>query len=313
MASLPPSVRDGVVQAIRDLSGSGVHLTGATAVGGGCINNGVRIETSQGERYFLKWNASAPAGMFEAEADGLNALRAAADRVEEEIRPKVPRPLATRPSGSGPDWLLMEWLEPASGAVDDQARLGRGLARIHGLEEETDREGRPTFGWSTDNWIGSLPQDNQPSHSWADFWRDRRIAPQLTLAREGGHLRNALMDDLLAAIPAALAGVGTPSLLHGDLWSGNSYATAAGVPALVDPAVYRGHGEVDLAMSELFGGFTSSFYEAYEEVRPISAGYRSHRRALYQLYYLLVHVNLFGRSYVAGCRRVAEEVLSAVV
>lgn len=314
--SLPGSVREEVEHAVRRLEGDEASIRVVVPVGGGCINHGTRLETGSGGSYFLKWNPSAPRGIFEAEADGLRALRAAAERVTEPVRPRVPRPLATSEaasSSSRPGWLLMEWLSPGPSTSEGGERLGRGLASLHALSADMSPEGTmasEVFGWERSNWIGSLPQSNTPSASWADFWRDQRIAPQLATARDDGYLSDGLMDDLMDAIPRALAGVGQASLVHGDLWSGNSYPTDDGRAALVDPAVYRGDGEVDLAMTELFGGFGDPFYTAYDEVRPISAEYPSHRRALYQLYYLLVHVNLFGASYLAGSRRAAETVLA---
>jgi fructosamine-3-kinase len=168
------------------------------------------------------------------------------------------------------------------------------------------------FGHVEDNWIGSLPQSNRTHNSWADFWAAERIGPQLERARKAGACSDAVFDHLLTAVPDAVAGVHAPALLHGDLWSGNVFPSAQGRPVLIDPAVYRGDGEVDLAMTELFGGFDRRFYDAYAEVRPISDAYESHRRALYQLYYLLVHVNLFGGGYEAGARAAASRVVSAV-
>ena len=116
------------------------------------------------------------------------------------------------------------------------------------------------------------------------------------------------MDELLDAIDPALDDVDTPSLVHGDLWSGNTYADVSGRPVLIDPAVYLGDGEVDLAMTELFGGFGTRFYDAYHDVRSISDAYHAYRRDLYQLYYLLVHVELFGAGYVAATAAAARAV-----
>ncbi len=328
--SLPGSVRAEVTSALRRPGSDGDSIV-VTPVRGGCINHGARVDTAAGRSYFLKWNPSAPSGMVAAEENGLLALRAAAEGVDVEYRPRVPQPLARsaeKGSPGGVGWLLTEWLEPGTATAETDATLGRGLAllhdgppfgpvshrnpngALHGSVIGTDQGG--LFGWGRDNWIGSLPQSNTPSMSWSTFWRERRIAPQLHRARRNGYLVDGLMDDVLDAIPHALDGVRAPSLLHGDLWAGNSYATDGGRAALVDPAVYCGDGEVDLAMTELFGGFGASFYHAYDEVRPVTAEYRSHRRSLYQLYYLLVHVNLFGGSYEAGCRRAAETVLGAL-
>lgn len=263
------------------------------------MSNGLRVDTDAGSSFFLKWNARAPAGMFQREAEGLARLRSV-DAV------RVPEPIAFGGGEDGPSWLLVEYIVPVPSSALAARRLGYGLAKIHDHHDER------TFGLTTDNWIGSLPQRNEPSASWGEFWRDRRIIPQVTWARQRGHLVDALMDRVIDVIPRALSDVTRARLLHGDLWGGNTYATTGDRPVLVDPAVYFGDGEVDLAMSELFGGFGREFYESYEAQCPISDGYRRYRRELYQLYYLLVHVNLFGASYVAGTRRAAEHVLAVV-
>ncbi len=285
-------------------------------VGGGDINLAGVVETSSGDRLFLKWNPAAPVGLFHAEADGLDALRAAAD--DNVVVPAV------RGFGEaeGVSWLLTDYIERGGGRPEGGrhvaseggqpgwgARLGRGLAAIH-----RDRGGG--FGWSRDNFIGHLPQANAPTEDWASFWRDRRIGPQLRAAAESGHLRGrqlAGLDRLLDRTSEALAGADAdgPSLLHGDLWGGNVMEAAAGRAAVYDPAVYRGHREVDLAMSELFG-FPGDFLPAYLEVWPVPEAYASHRRDLYQLYYLLAHVNLFGAGYVAPSLAAARRVLAVV-
>lgn len=306
--TLPGAVRRGVEVALDELGFPGV-VGGATPVGGGCIHHGTRIDTDTGASYFLKWSPDVPAGMFEAEAEGLRALREAGPV-------KVPEPLAW--DERSPAWLLMEYVAPGADDVRGAA-LGRGLAAIHGSEASSNPSAshesaasRRRFGWSRDNWIGSLPQQNPPTASWGAFWRDARIFPQLESCRAHGRLRDEIFDRLLAAVAGALASVTASALIHGDLWSGNAYRSAAGTPVLVDPAVYRGDGEVDLAMSELFGGFDRAFYRAYEAERPITAEYRAFKRDLYQLYYLLVHVNIFGVSYEARARRAAERALAGM-
>ena len=162
-----------------------------------------------------------------------------------------------------------------------------------------------------------MPQSNVPCASWAEFWRDRRLGPQLEEALGKGHFRGrgrSELERLIELVPSALSDIGEERchLVHGDLWSGNVFACGHGQPTLIDPAVYRGHGEVDLAMSELFGGFGEGFLAAYDAMITIPREYHAFRRALYQMYYLLVHVNLFGASYEAGslaaARRVNQEI-----
>jgi fructosamine-3-kinase len=273
-------------------------------VGGGCISQGARIDTEAGSVFFLKWHAAAPEGLFEAEVDGLRALQSTSTL-------RVPEPIASGGMPGGPSWLVLEYVPTGTPAPDYDERLGRGLAAMHASAGVDD-----SAGWSRPNWIGSLPQPNDPCPTWSAFWRDRRLGPQLELARARGYLRRdgGTLDKLMASVEDALAGTegGSAQLLHGDLWSGNAYAGPAGEPVLVDPAVYRGHGEVDLAMTELFGGFGPRFYAAYAEVAGIPPAYRAVRRDLYQLYYLLVHVNLFGRAYESRTRVAARSVLAAL-
>lgn len=274
-------------------------VRGVAGIAGGCISRGVRLDLSGG-RVFLKHNDAAPAGMFSAEARGLEALADAA------VELAVPRPLAWAEARDGaPAWIALEWVEPAARQADFGERLGHGLAVLHRVRLTED------WGWGEDNFIGSLPQQNGPADTWAEFWRVRRLQPQLDRAREAGRLpgREADWERLWERLPEALAPAERdgPSLLHGDLWSGNVLA-AAGGPALIDPAVYRGHREADLAMAELFGGFDDEFYVAYRDAWPLRAGYAT-RRAIYQLWYLLVHVNLFGGPYVRQTAGVLQEAL----
>lgn len=307
--TLPDVVRRGVEVVLDELGLPGA-VGGATPVGGGCIHHGTRIDMDTGASFFLKWSPDVPTGMFEAEAEGLRALREAGPV-------KVPEPLAW--DEGSPAWLLMEYVAPGSGDIRGAA-LGRGLAAIHRSGASSDpsasREpaaARGRFGWSRDNWIGSLPQQNPPTASWGAFWRDARLFPQLEACRVHGRLRDEIFDRVVDAVPDALASVTASALIHGDLWSGNAYTSSEGMPVLVDPAVYRGDGEVDLAMSELFGGFDRAFYRAYEAEQPVTAEYRAFKRDLYQLYYLLVHVNLFGASYEAGARKAAGGALAGMV
>ncbi|HYH82687.1 MAG TPA: fructosamine kinase family protein [Longimicrobium sp.] len=272
-------------------------------VGGGSISRAWQVETADGAA-FLKHHASAPLEMFAAEADGLNALRAA---VGGDLR--VPGVLAIGVDDDGGGWIALDWLEPARPGKDHGERLGRGLAAVH----RNGAGGGWGWGWERDNWIGSLLQANGGAASWPEFWRDRRLAPQLALARKSGRLpgTEAEWDRLSHRLPDLLrAGEEDgPTLVHGDLWSGNALSTAGG-PAVIDPAVYRGHREVDLAMAELFGGFDARFFSAYHEAWPLLPGYAECRRGIYQLYYLLVHVNLFGGGYVAQTAAVLRRVLA---
>ncbi|HEY3073777.1 MAG TPA: fructosamine kinase family protein, partial [Burkholderiales bacterium] len=240
-------------------------ITDAQPVGGGCIHRCYRA-TLGGRTVFLKVNDARFADAFAAEADGLAALRAAGCT--------APEPVSHGAAGRAA-FLLMEFLELKSRG--DFAALGRMLATMH-------RAHGSRFGWARDNYIGSTPQLNGAYENWAEFWRARRLEPQLAFAKRNGYDLDAadVMQLLEGHTPA-------PSLLHGDLWSGNAGFLAGGAPALFDPAVYYGDREADLAMTELFGGFPPEFYSAYGE---LPAGYET-RKHLYNLYHLLNHLNLF--------------------
>jgi fructosamine-3-kinase len=246
-------------------------ITGAATVSGGCIHRCFRVIIA-GKLRFLKLNDARHADAFAAEADGLEALSSAGVR--------APAPIRTGTTG-GQAYLLLAFLDlRASG---DYAVLGRMLAALHRAPAER-------FGWRRDNYIGSTPQENGWCEDWQEFWIERRLRPQLALAaRNGFSLSLPELNVLEGHKPK-------PSLLHGDLWSGNAGFTPQG-PVLFDPAVYCGDREADVAMTELFGGFPRAFYRAYEEALPLEAGYEK-RKHLYNLYHLLNHLNLFGRGYL---------------
>lgn len=316
-STIPPRLIESVDAKLTSaLARSPGRVVSSTRIGGGDINEAAALTTSSGDRLFLKWNAHAPAGMFEAEADGLEALRAAAgpDLV-------IPAVIAIG-EAEGAAWLLMEFVGldgPSggrSGPDEWAAQLGRGVAALHAADAEGAPSPPSSYGWHRDNFIGRLPQVNGWDDDWSTFWRDRRIAPQVRRAAEAGLIAGAArqdLDHLLDRMDDALEGADQegPSLLHGDLWGGNAMPAGDGRAAIYDPAVYRGHREVDLAMSELFG-FPAGFMPAYREVWPVDELYDVRRRDLYQLYYLLVHVNLFGRSYVSGSVAAARRVLATL-
>jgi fructosamine-3-kinase len=274
-------------------------LRHAAGVPGGSISRAYRLTTERGT-YFFKWHRNAPPGFFAAEARGLERLGRAAKAV------RIPRVHAWNdPPEGGEGWILMEWIDSGSRGLSSRRaaeQLGRGLAEIH-------RSAAEAFGLEEDNFIGILPQPNGWYRSWTDFYRERRLVPQIRLASERGLLpgrRSRLLHRLCDRLERWLERPDLrPSLLHGDLWNGNALADSEGVPFLIDPAAYYGDREVDLAFSEMFGGFPSRFYDAYNEAFPLAPGF-SERKPLYQLYYLLVHLNLFGESYGPAVDRIAE-------
>jgi len=272
---------DRVAQAVERTLGS-VVLSFA-GVSGGDINDAHEARLADGRMIFVKSNRAAPKAMFEAEARGLAWLADA-----QALR--VPKVLA-----QGPDFLVLEHLQPGRRSPHHDEELGRGLAALH-------RSGAPGFGLDYDNFIGRLPQANGTCATWAGFYRTRRLEPQLRMAVDG-HLASATMrhgfERVLGRLEDLVGPPEPPARLHGDLWAGNAIVDERGRPCLIDPAVFGGHREVDLAMMRLFGGFGARVFSAYEEAFPLAPGH-DERVPLYQLYFLMVHVNLFGGSYVAS-------------
>lgn len=263
----------------------GAPVERARPVYGGDINQAAEFEAG-GTRYFVKWNASAPPAMFPAEAHGLRLL-AGAGAV------RVPAVIAQGGAdGACPAFLVLEYIETGGVGAATAERFGAALAALH-------RHTADTYGLDRDNFIGRLPQPNTPSTSWAAFYRDQRIGFQMRLARQNGRLparREDLLTRLMERLPDLLDDAAIrPALVHGDLWGGNYLVDSRGEAVLIDPAVCYADREMDLAMSELFGGFSPRFYEAYFAAYP-APGY-AERRALYQLYYILAHLNLFGEGY----------------
>lgn len=278
---------------IRQVTGAPLGSLRQRPVGGGSINQGYAL-TDERHAYFVKLNQATRVAMFEAEALGLRQM--AATRT---IR--VPQPLCWG-TADGSAYLVLEWLDFGYGTHRSWAEMGRNLAAMHRVTSDRG------FGWEMDNTIGSTPQPNPWTASWVDFWAEHRIGYQLHLAKKrGGHFPEG--DRLLDAIPKLLQGHNPlPSLVHGDLWSGNAAVTKLEEPVIFDPATYFGDREVDLAMTELFGSFPNDFYRAYNEAFPLEPGY-AQRKTLYNLYHILNHFNLFGSGYEGQARRMMEGLL----
>lgn len=274
-------------QALKTVLGRPIRRV--VPVGGGCIAQACRVETDQGE-YFLKWGSFEVARTFPAEAVGLRALR----RAESSLL--IPEVVAWGEAGSNrPGFLLMEWIEPGQPGSRFWEYFGEALAQLH-------QYWGPRYGFEQDNFIGRMPQENTWEEDWPTFFWQHRLQPQVRWARQRRRWERswdrwlerleARLSELLPANPPA-------SILHGDLWSGNFMVTVDGRAALIDPAVYYGDRETDLAMTELFGGFDARFYAAYRAAWPLAPGYEE-RRALYNLYHLINHLNLFGSGYAAA-------------
>lgn len=278
---IPAALRD----ALSDRLGGPVE--GGQPVYGGDINHAARFAVN-GTRYFVKWSREAPASMFPAEADGLR-------RLSEAGGIRIPAVIALgEAEGACPAYLALEWIETDGSATDATMEdFGARLAALH-------RHTTSQHGLERDNFIGLLPQRNTPDPAWSAFYRDQRIRPQMEMARQRGLLpkrREDLLTRLIERLPDLLDDTAIqPALLHGDLWGGNYLVDDQGEAVLIDPAVYYGHREMDLAMTALFGGFSRRFYEAYAATYPLDPGYED-RQPLYQLYYILAHLNLFGESY----------------
>lgn len=265
------------------------RITGKSAVGGGCISNAEKLIMQSGRLYFLK--SGSTNGMFQKEANGLRELaKAGAIRVPEVI-------LADH------DFILMEFITSGMRKAGFFESFGRQFARLH-------RNSSEKFGFYEDNFIGATPQMNIPNDSeavnWAAFYFNKRLLYQYQLAEKNGYTTEKLKKGFLlleAKIEFILRGSEEKSsLLHGDLWGGNYLSDEIGNSVLIDPAVYYGHREADLAMTRLFGGFSSEFYEAYHEEFPLTEG-SGFREDIYMLYHVMNHLNLFGRGYYFQAER----------
>jgi fructosamine-3-kinase len=262
------------------------------AVAGGDINQAYRVQHESGMDTFLKVQRGAPEGFFEAEAAGLEWLRVAEELV-------VPEVLGLG-CAEGHDWLCLRWVSlELSRDVSRDERLGHALASLHRLS-------LPAFGAPADNFIGTLAQRNRAASTWSAFYAEERLAPHVrALSDEGllGAAERRGLESLVHRLPQLFADEDDlPCRLHGDLWSGNAGADAAGRPVLFDPAVYAGHREMDLAMMRLFGGFGARVFAAYEESWPLSPGH-AERVEVCQLYPLLAHARLFGGGYLGAVSR----------
>ena len=259
------------------------------AIAGGDINQAFRVELADGRRVFVKHRADAPAGMFPAEGWGLDWMRVPGG-------PRIPAVVAV--NDEQPRFLALEWIDRGAPAPDHDETLGLALAALHRT--------RPTvFGLDHDNYIATIPQPNGLAANWADFYWTRRLEPLARRCADEGRLDPAVvarLDRLAGRLPELCGPAEPPARLHGDLWGGNAIVDAAGAPVLIDPAVYGGHREIDLAMMRLFGGFSERVFAAYDEAFPLADGHRA-RVALWQLWPLLVHVALFGGSYAASVER----------
>ncbi len=263
--------------------------------GGGCINQTYRISDQQ-QRYFVKLNQPQRTPMFAAEAAGLQAIA-----TTQTIR--VPAVIC-HGANTTESYLVLENLDLGTGGPQSQRQLGQQLAQMH-------RHSASQFGWHLNNTLGTTPQPNTQNDNWIEFWRSHRLGQQLQLAAANGYggTLQALGQQLLDRLDDFFIDhQPEPSLLHGDLWSGNYAIATNGTPLIFDPAVYYGDRETDIAMTELFGGFAAEFYQGYESEYPLAPGYQQ-RKPLYNLYHILNHLNLFGGGYQRQAVSMVEQLL----
>jgi protein-ribulosamine 3-kinase len=273
-----------IVQHIESATWQPFNLLKAEPLAGGDINAAYRLQ-AENLSYFVKLNRPERLAMFEAEALGLHSLAQT-----QTIR--VPEPIVC---GKTPDYafLVLEYIALNNLNPRTEQLLGQQLAQLH-------RQKQAYFGWHCDNTIGSTAQVNGQYHTWIKFWQEQRLGHQLTLAAAKGYRGRlqTLGEKLCANLEPLFSGYQPqPALVHGDLWCGNVAADGQGNPVIYDPACYFGDRETDVAMTELFGGFSATFYQAYQAVYPLSPGYAG-RKTLYNLYHILNHLNLFGQSYL---------------
>ena len=289
---------DAICADISTSTGSQFLLAGKNAVAGGDINEAYRLEGQCGRIFFIKLNRVGKLDMFVAEAEGLIEL-------EQAKAIRIPEPICYGETKSHA-YLVLEHIQFSMASSANEVEFGQQLAQLH----QYDSHGRG-YGWHRDNTIGATPQPNSWSDDWVEFFREQRLGHQLSLAAQNGAnktLRDkgqSLIDGLGFYFESYIP---EPSLLHGDLWSGNAGFDSDGQAVIYDPAVYYGDRESDIAMTELFGGFTSPFYAAYERVWPLDKGY-PRRRELYKLYHILNHFNLFGGSYATQAANITDKLL----
>ncbi|MEI6269731.1 MAG: fructosamine kinase family protein [Methylococcaceae bacterium] len=284
-----------ISEQIKAATGQAFKVVSVQALSGGDINSAFRLKGTD-KAYFVKLNNADLISMFEAEFAGLQEL-------EKTQSVRVPVPVVCGTT-AGHSFLVLENLELGRSNKASERLLGQQLALMH-------QQQQPYFGWHRDNTIGSTLQINHPSNDWLTFWREQRLEFQLKLAANKGY--NGTLQSQGESLCSDMAALfehyrPQPSLLHGDLWAGNVGVDKQGCPVIFDPACYYGDREADLAMTELFGGFSQDFYAAYQAVWPLDDGYGV-RKTLYNLHHILNHLNLFGGGYL----RQAESMMAILL
>lgn len=304
-STLPPHFLS-LASALVTLFGPDTKIMHTDRLGGGDINKAYGLTLSGGQHIVMKANAKENVSFFTAEAAGLSAIAS----TKTIGTPKILCTGTDNGEEVGYSFLLMEFVENRGKRTDYWETLGRELSEMHRFNArafaELDSNSKKPFGFYQDNFIGARPQKNKPNSTWISFFREQRLAPQFEAADSNFSLEERKLNTkLLDHLDEYLVEPESPSLLHGDLWGGNVMCGPEGKALLIDPAVYVGHREADLAMTELFGGFSPEFYAAYKEAFPLQAGYEE-RRDLYNLYHLLNHLNMFGVSYLEPVKDIVK-------
>ena len=272
---IPSEIKRRIITQLGNALNTTITVNGESSIVGGCINNAIKINTDKG-LFFVKWNTNAKANMFQTEYNGLKVLK-------DTNTIRIPNVLCF-----DDDFLILEFIPPSNPNNAFWEVFGQKLALMH-------KQTHSKFGLDFDNYIGSLYQDNTQNKNWTEFFIQNRMQTQLSIGNFSGTLLSDF-DKLFQKLPNLFPNE-KPALLHGDLWNGNFLAKNGDTPMLIDPAIYYGNREIDIAMSKLFGGFNSDFYFAYNESHPLENGWKE-RIQICNLYPLLVHVNLFGGAYI---------------
>jgi len=295
-------------KAIVTLFGETVHLERGFPVQGGDINKSYGMTLSNGEVLFMKANEKSKIDFFIKEANCLKAIAT----TKTIATPKLLGLGTDDGEEVGYSFLLFDFIE--LGNLDEKfwEKFAETLAKMHKAEtkmfipRESFNQGKK-FGFYEDNYIGRSSQINTPKENWIDFFRENRLAPQFKMAENHFSKEDfSLIEKLLDSLENFLIEPENPSLLHGDLWAGNVMCTTKPEAMLIDPACYVGHPEADIAMTELFGGFSGKFYDAYKESGLLQPEYHE-RRDLYNLYHLLNHLNMFGKTYLPAVKSILEK------
>ena len=272
---IPSEIKRRIITQLGNALNTTITVNGESSIVGGCINNAIKINTNKGD-FFVKWNTNSKANMFQTEYNGLKVLK-------DTNTIRIPNVLCF-----DDDFLIIEFIPPSNPNNAFWEVFGQKLALMH-------KQTHSKFGLDFDNYIGSLYQDNTQNKNWTEFFIQNRLQAQLSIGNFSGTLLSDF-DKLFQKLPNLFPNE-KPALLHGDLWNGNFLAKNGDTPMLIDPAIYYGNREIDIAMSKLFGGFNSDFYFAYNESHPLENGWEE-RIQICNLYPLLVHVNLFGGAYI---------------